>query len=601
MNRAPSIPAESDFSAPIVDTDVPKPQLGRLFDLRDEKGLLDVLRDRQLDVETVIRPIDVPSFSLLPAGKSSADAPELPASKRTEEAAQCLGETGGRRIALFDTPPLIQTTESLSMMHVTGQVPVVVRAESTPQPVQLDAFESVPDPMGVWIMLNQSMRSATLGHHYYSYGQRRSARSTGSRSESSPRLTNDCLPGAHSPSLGPGPRPLARGGCDLPAERRRAGCILAGRLRGYLHLRLHCRARFAFAHRARARMSQGNAALLCRLGLNPGGHAERSVPVGAAGRHAGPPRLAVAGNSADCAGDCFAFAYCAQMRVFARHVALSMPIWDQINESPQTASAKMTGVLVLISGMLVSLHSDLIELSGGTVEIAQAFAGLNGAVIGLTVAALCGKIVRDPLWRRLAWLALMGMLEMVANALRIFIVTATVYNTDMRNASVTHDIWFGRVLFAVAVTVFLDIAGRLANIRNLGRPPRAAAALSANAHGRKEPRLPLRARITGIAVALGSLGFLPALSYAMGLVRPGTPSSCRVIQWPQAPRRFQGPMPGAARESSPCFVDPSADFADPMGFGPRRFLPFPGHSTCTGSMLARHSSRQQRSGRRRTS
>lgn len=71
-----------------MDTDVPKPQLGRLFDLRDERGSLDVLRDRQLGVETVIRPTDVPSFSLLPAGKSSAGALELLASKRTEEAAQ---------------------------------------------------------------------------------------------------------------------------------------------------------------------------------------------------------------------------------------------------------------------------------------------------------------------------------------------------------------------------------------------------------------------------------------------------------------------------------------------------------------------------------
>lgn len=237
---------------------------------------------------------------------------------------------------------------------------------------------------------------------------------------------------------------------------------------------------------------------------------------------------------------------------------VAMPIRDPINQSLQTASAKMTGLLVWLSGMLVHLQSDLIQLPGGTIEIAQACAGLNGVVIGLTVAALYGEFVRDPLRRRLAWLALMGMLAMVANAVRIFILTAAAYNTDMRSPFVTHHIWLGWVLFAVAVTVFLAIAGRLANIWDRGSPPQAQEAPTADGHGGKAQRLPLRARIAGIAVALGSLGLLPALSYAMGLVRSGTPSDL-LIQWPQAPRSWHGPMSDTASERSLCFVDPSAE------------------------------------------
>ena len=117
MTLALSIAAEEDLSMLFVDARVPKPQLSRLFGLRDERVLLDVLRDPQLDVESVIRRTDVPSLSILPAGESSADATELLASKGMEEAAQRLGGRDGRRIVLFVNPPLIQTAECPTLVH----------------------------------------------------------------------------------------------------------------------------------------------------------------------------------------------------------------------------------------------------------------------------------------------------------------------------------------------------------------------------------------------------------------------------------------------------------------------------------------------------
>lgn len=150
-----------------------------------------------------------------------------------------------------------------------------------------------------------------------------------------------------------------------------------------------------------------------------------------------------------------------------------MPIWNPISESVQAASAKMTGLLVWLSGMLGYLQSDLIQLLDGTIESAHACSDLNGVAIGLVVAAIYGEIVRDPLRRRLAWLALMGMLVTVANAVRIFILTAAAYNTDMRSPLVTRHIWLGWVLIAVAIMVFLVIAGHLASIRDQESPPQA--------------------------------------------------------------------------------------------------------------------------------
>lgn len=183
LNLALSIAKEKDLTVLLVDADVAKPQLSRIFGLEAERGLLDVLRDPQLDVDEVVRQTDIPTLCFLAAGKNSADATELLASKRMEALTALLGERDNHRIVLFDTPPLMQTTESAALMQVAGQVLVVVRAESTPQPVLLDALEALQDHPAVSLMLNQSTRTDTSAYYYSGYGEERSDGSSSSESE----------------------------------------------------------------------------------------------------------------------------------------------------------------------------------------------------------------------------------------------------------------------------------------------------------------------------------------------------------------------------------------------------------------------------------
>ena len=183
INLALSIAREKDLRVLLVDADVAKPHLSRTFGLEGEQGLLDALRDAQMDVEAIIRQTDVPTLSFLPAGKGSADATELLASRRMEEVAALLGEHDDHRIVLFDTPPLIQTTESPALVQVVGQVLVVVRAEWTPLPVLLDALENLQEHPAVSLMLNQSMRSETSAYYYYGYGEEGSGAERSSSAE----------------------------------------------------------------------------------------------------------------------------------------------------------------------------------------------------------------------------------------------------------------------------------------------------------------------------------------------------------------------------------------------------------------------------------
>lgn len=168
INLALSMALEKDIEILLVDADVAKPHLTRIFGLQSEPGLLDLLGDGTLYPESLILPTDVAGLSMLPAGKQRANATELLASARMEEVIALLGGTDGRRIVLFDSPPLLLSTESAAIAGVIGQVVMVVRAQSTSRKAVADAIDIVGEKKPISLILNQSESPATSG--YYGYG-----------------------------------------------------------------------------------------------------------------------------------------------------------------------------------------------------------------------------------------------------------------------------------------------------------------------------------------------------------------------------------------------------------------------------------------------
>ena len=170
LNLALSLALEKDVRVLLVDADVVKPQLSRELKLDRAAGLLDALRDPSIDPESLVHPTDVPTLAFLPAGNGAAEATELLSSARMQEIAAALAEPDGARIVVFDSPPLLQTTESVALSHVAGQIVVVVRAESTPQPILLDALKVLGSHPAISLVLNQSRGGSAAGY-YYGYGE----------------------------------------------------------------------------------------------------------------------------------------------------------------------------------------------------------------------------------------------------------------------------------------------------------------------------------------------------------------------------------------------------------------------------------------------
>jgi len=155
INLCLSIARERDWSVVLVDGDCTKPHLTRLFGAEKEPGLIDLLRDPTLTFESLVMPTDVSGLSLLPVGGSDPHASELLASKRMDELCESLSMYAGR-IVVFDSSPLLLTTESPVLATKVGQVVVVVRANETPRHAVLAAIEKLDPEKAIACVLNRS-------------------------------------------------------------------------------------------------------------------------------------------------------------------------------------------------------------------------------------------------------------------------------------------------------------------------------------------------------------------------------------------------------------------------------------------------------------
>jgi Mrp family chromosome partitioning ATPase len=153
----------------LVDADVIKPQLSKVFGLTGHRGLMDAAADAEVDVESLIVTTNIEGLSILPAGRADPNATEYFASARMHAIVDQLLCVPNRLI-VTDSLPLLLTTESRALAPLAGQVLLVVRAESTPQVCVLQALELLGEGVNVKLMLNAVVRTRVLEYFGDGYG-----------------------------------------------------------------------------------------------------------------------------------------------------------------------------------------------------------------------------------------------------------------------------------------------------------------------------------------------------------------------------------------------------------------------------------------------
>jgi protein-tyrosine kinase len=155
INLAVSIAMELDRTVLLVEADVLRPSLLSRMGISASKGLLDLLAGDVTDLADVLLRTNIPKLSLLPAGAARTSSTELLASAAMESLLDDLAGRYSDRVIIFDTPPLISTTESRALASHMGQVLMVVEAYATPLHIIKQAYATVESHPLVMSMLNK--------------------------------------------------------------------------------------------------------------------------------------------------------------------------------------------------------------------------------------------------------------------------------------------------------------------------------------------------------------------------------------------------------------------------------------------------------------
>ncbi len=168
INLAMSIATEMDHTVLLVDADVARPSVLLTLGLKSAVGLMDILLDEELDLADVMIKTNVDTLKILPAGTGHRHATELLASQAMSSLLNEIANRYPDRIVIFDSPPLLPTTEARVLASQMGQIVMVVEAETTTQHAVKEALRQIETCAHVSLVYNKA--KAFSGGTNYGYG-----------------------------------------------------------------------------------------------------------------------------------------------------------------------------------------------------------------------------------------------------------------------------------------------------------------------------------------------------------------------------------------------------------------------------------------------
>ena len=165
VNLAISMAMEYDNTVLLVDGDVAHPSLPELLGIPPSPGLLDLLIRDDLNIADTLIQTNIPKLTVLPAGSRHRRATELLASERMAVLLRELASRYPDRMIIFDSPPLLATTEARVISTQMGQIIVVVAADSTAQHTVRQALATIENCEVVMMMLNKAAKT-DVGSYY---------------------------------------------------------------------------------------------------------------------------------------------------------------------------------------------------------------------------------------------------------------------------------------------------------------------------------------------------------------------------------------------------------------------------------------------------
>ena len=161
---------ERDHTVLLVDADVAKSDISNTLGITSEVGLTDLFYKTDLQVSDVMLRTNIPSLSVIPAGKRHPNLTELFAGEEMRALMLEISQRYSDRIIIIDSPPLLATSGASVLGSLVGQIVMVVEAVRTPQRAVAEALRLLGPLDNIGIVLNKTRERATFSYGYdYGY------------------------------------------------------------------------------------------------------------------------------------------------------------------------------------------------------------------------------------------------------------------------------------------------------------------------------------------------------------------------------------------------------------------------------------------------
>jgi len=184
-NLAAGIAHDFNAYALLVDSDLRNPSLGNWFGISNGYGLSDYLVGRK-DIPELLFKTEIERLRILLGGTLQDNPAELIGSARMESLIQELKSRYNDRYIIFDSTPLLATSEPEVLSKLVDGILVVVRAGETPRETVKQAISSLEKEKIMGVVLNDlQFKSSGLTNRYFGsndsyYGYRYGKKKKGS-------------------------------------------------------------------------------------------------------------------------------------------------------------------------------------------------------------------------------------------------------------------------------------------------------------------------------------------------------------------------------------------------------------------------------------
>jgi protein-tyrosine kinase len=184
-NLAAGIAHDFNAYALLVDSDLRNPSLGNWFGISNGYGLSDYLVGRKEIPELLIK-TEIERLRILLGGTMQDNPTELVGSARMESLIKELKSRYSDRYIIFDSTPLLATSEPEVLSKLVDGILIVVRAGETPRETVKQAISSLEKEKILGVVLNDlQFKSSGLTNRYFGsndsyYGYRYNKKKKGS-------------------------------------------------------------------------------------------------------------------------------------------------------------------------------------------------------------------------------------------------------------------------------------------------------------------------------------------------------------------------------------------------------------------------------------